>query len=69
MKIQELLPVDLPPNLSGLVSEELVVFLDSVRAEKHFDVKAAMMSVKIIAAFAALEREGTIESFRSQLWR
>ena len=67
MNISSLIPIDVPPHLSGQVHEALVEFLGDLVGQKHLDTKIAPASVRIICAFADLEKKGTIEAFRAAL--
>lgn len=67
MNIRDLVPVDVPPNMSGLVFDELASFLADYAADGYTDTRAGPAAVRIIVAFAALEREGTFQAFRDEL--
>jgi len=64
VKIAELLPIDVPPQLGAEVMDLLAEFIAS---ESHIDTMAGPMAIRIIVAFAALEREGTLDAFKNEL--
>lgn len=67
LDIQSLVPVDVPPNLSGVVYEELACYLHDFSQQKHPDTGSGPAAIRIIVAFAALAREGTVEAFGEAL--
>lgn len=70
MKIEELLPIDAPPHLGNSVCEALTSYLMDFSRWKSKDTSAYLASVRIVAAFAALERSGDINEFKQYLlWK
>ena len=68
MKIQDLIPVDVPSTISGLIFEELTEFLCWLVGQKYLDIKVGPASVRIMVAFAELEKHGTHKAFKKALW-
>lgn len=69
MKIADLLPIDVPPQLGAEVMDELAQFIASLSSKEHLDIFAGPIAVRIITSFAALEREGTLDAFKRELNR
>lgn len=62
MEMSELFPVGKHPA-SSEVLETLMTWLYDVNQQKHFDIKAFGKAMNLIAAFQALEKEGTAAAF------
>ena len=68
MNISSLIPVGVPPELSGEVYEDLAMFLYDHANRPFPDTSSGSAAVRVMVAFAYLEKEGTIEAFRRELW-
>ena len=61
-----LIPID-GSGPSWEVFEILCNWLAEIPLQKHYDVQAGSDAVALIAAFAALEKQGTVEAFKERL--
>ncbi len=67
--ISRLMPIDVPPQLGAEVNELLMRFLGDLCHDPNRDMRLGGAAIRLIASFAALEREGTLEAFRRELFR
>jgi hypothetical protein len=70
MKISDIFPLKELNDVGDQVAQILSSWLyNEVNQNKYFDIRAFPAAVRVMAAFAALEREGTAAAFEKELYR